>query len=1461
MSDDITIDGDSTERSSDDSPRMIGRYKVRDVLGQGGFGVVYLAHDDRLDRFVAVKVPHRSRALTIEKAEPYLREARTVASLDHPHIVPVYDVDSTPEFPIFVVSKYVQGSTLTQSLKQRRLHHTEVARLIISMAEALQEAHKHGIVHRDIKPSNILIDSEEKPHVVDFGLALRDDDSVSRLRQAGTPAYMSPEQARGEGHRVDGRSDIFSLGVVMYQLLVGRRPFRGENKAELYDQIISLEPSPLRQFDETIPRELTRICYKTLSKRARDRYPSAHDLAEDLRHFLLDRTNDTDSTAALLPVSGAENSVSVSGSQTPVASTPVGAREASTSGDQQIAVVPKGLRSFDSRDSDFFLTLLPGPKDRYGTPDNIRFWINQVEQSDPERSFSVGLMYGPSGCGKSSIVNSGLLPRLSEDVIRFSLEATANDTEARLLNGLRKHCGGLDRNLPLQDAMSSVRRGAGLPAGKKLLIVIDQFEQWLNAWDGERNSPMARALRQCDASRLQCIVLVRDDFWLAASRLMAEIEVDLVPGVNTALVDLFDRTHARKVLTLYGIAYDRVPAAISEMSSVQERFLDDAIDLLADDGKIVPVQLAIFADMVKDKAWTRETLTQVGGFEGIGIAFLQEKFSARSPREYRRHEVGARAVLNALLPQHDEDLKGNLRSETELREIAGYAQGDEQFHQLIRVLDADLRVITPSDPLGDLEESSLPSAAGEMSESWSSSAERYYQLTHDFLVPSLRGWLTQKQRETLRGRTFLQLAEATQYWKAKPETRRLPSLLEWVRFSFLTRSARRTPSQAAMMRVASKRHLVRLCVAAVFTCAMLWAGLEGYGRLQASKFALQLRTAASSRVPEVIDHYAPFLRWSDGPLRQLMDDPAADDKAKLHARLALMRSDPSQVPYLADRMLETDLLTASVILGELYDRRGALIETLWEQVESQETSSPKALRALVALASFTETSSPIQQSGPWQENLELVVDRIIEGVDGTHVDDDRNRLAEAFLPVRDHLLDSLTDEFQSDVVDRREAASYLLERLSADRPEVLTRLILHADDTQYPVFHGLAEKHKQAVVPELRRALVGGLNAEDDERRVRQLCNAATSLILMDSEPELVWKLSEELLSEADDPRATTRMIHSLSARGVPAKSIADRLIHATDDLIARPLLLALGGYDPSDLEPEQGALVVERALAMMTDLTSAGNHTYALWLLNRWGFEEQASAALQVIDPHRIDADHAWRLGVNDHLFVRVDARSAPAIQHAFEISARENSVRQHLTAFPHKYINEEVSPTSECPANVIQWFEALRYCQWLNEQDRIPEEEWCFKPIESKEEEDLISIGKLRVEIDIEKTGYRLPTVAEWRYACMAGSACRMHFGDSFEYFTHYGWLGANSGGQTQPVGTMKPNRWGLFDCYGNVREWCVDEFDARHDALIIGAGYGHFTATARLNTTGEAPERAPPDQGRNMNGMRVVRTIKLN
>jgi serine/threonine protein kinase len=267
------------------APEKIGRYPVLRKLGQGGFGTVYLARDEALGRQVAIKTPRAERFVTEESVQRFLDEARLAAGLKHPAIVTVHDVGRQPDGTCYVVLEFMAGGSLEGLLKTGPLPPERAVGLMAQIAEAVHYAHKQGLVHRDLKPANVLLDEGGVPHVADFGLALHEATQRSRAGElAGTPAYMAPEQVRGEAHYLDGRTDVWALGVMLYEMLTGRRPFAG-NRRELHDEILHRDPKPARQIDDAIPEALDRICRKCLSKELTGRYPTAADLAADLRRW------------------------------------------------------------------------------------------------------------------------------------------------------------------------------------------------------------------------------------------------------------------------------------------------------------------------------------------------------------------------------------------------------------------------------------------------------------------------------------------------------------------------------------------------------------------------------------------------------------------------------------------------------------------------------------------------------------------------------------------------------------------------------------------------------------------------------------------------------------------------------------------------------------------------------------------------------------------------------------------------------------------------------------------------------------------------------------------------------------------------------------------------------------------------------------------------------------------------
>lgn len=266
-----------------------GDYELVGELGRGGMGVVYKARQKSLDRFVALKVISSGRLALPEEISRFRDEARAAARLQHPHVVRIYDVGESRGHHFFVM-EYIAGKNLMQYAQEKKLNYESLAEVMAIVARTVDHLHKNGIVHRDLKPSNILLDEQRRPLVTDFGLAmmLEQEGGTQERPQAiaGTPSYMSPEQAAGEMHRIDTRTDVYSLGAILYELLTGRPPFRGSDSVETILQVIENEPEPPSKFNPKIPHDLEMICRRALMKRPEHRYPSAAALAEDLEAFL-----------------------------------------------------------------------------------------------------------------------------------------------------------------------------------------------------------------------------------------------------------------------------------------------------------------------------------------------------------------------------------------------------------------------------------------------------------------------------------------------------------------------------------------------------------------------------------------------------------------------------------------------------------------------------------------------------------------------------------------------------------------------------------------------------------------------------------------------------------------------------------------------------------------------------------------------------------------------------------------------------------------------------------------------------------------------------------------------------------------------------------------------------------------------------------------------------------------------
>jgi formylglycine-generating enzyme required for sulfatase activity/serine/threonine protein kinase len=549
-------------------------------------------------------------------------------------------------------------------------------------------------------------------------------------------------------------------------------------------------------------------------------------------------------------------------------------------------------------------------------------------------------------------------------------------------------------------------------------------------------------------------------------------------------------------------------------------------------------------------------------------------------------------------------------------------------------------------------------------------------------------------------------------------------------------------------------------------------------RARAESLAEVIVTAETADVPRLVEQLRGYRHWANPRLLRHLQDSPEDTKEHLHASLALASVDGSQVEYLSKRLLHAGPAEVAVIRDTLHPYRDALNEQLWGVLEDRNGDPDQRLRVACALARFGPDDPRWEKVGG-DVAAKLVTENAL--VLGQWVN--------ALRPVGGVLLPALApfleDEKRS--AEQRRTIAGVYGTYAADTPDAFAPL-------------------------ENRLAVECGPNAADDAKvdLARRQANIGVALVLM-GRGDKVWPL----LKHSPDPTRRSYLIDRLAPGGVAARVLIDRLDGHTEVSVRRALLLALGEYDPERLLPAERDGLVGRLAALYRDDPDPGVHGAAGWLLRQWGQPAKVEDIDRVLPTGKPEGNRQWYVNGQGQTLVIVPpgefdmgdgpARKRVQMNYSFALAARDVTVAEFRRFRKgHGYV-KVYAPTEDCPVNGVSWYDAAVYCNWLSKQEGIAQGQWCYLPNEKGNYAE-----GMKVAADWRKrSGYRLPTEAEWEYACRAGSVTPWSMGTAEELLPKYAWFLANASGRSQPVSSLRPNDWGLFDMHGNVWQWCQDRF----------------------------------------------------
>ena len=1399
----IAVEGDSSDSLSTVHLRLERK------LGEGTYGTVFLAYDAKLQRYVAVKIPSHKVFQNPQGARLFLQEARTVASLEHPGIVPIYDCGYDQSGAICVISRFVPGGTLQDLLQSGRLDQLQAAEMVAAIAEAVHYAHGRGILHRDLKPANILIEAgTSRPLVTDFGLATCQNESAAHA-PLGTPAYMSPEQAAGTGELLDVRTDIFSLGVILYELLTGQRPFLGANAFEVMNALAKGDFVLPREVNPEVAPELERICVTALKSSPRDRFESADLLARDLRNWVASRHTDRIQTRRLKFALGAVILAAI------VASVMLNVHSRQNRAEQLTAEVlriePASLTQLLPELRALHDEVRPGLQRLYAELDgesegrfNVLLALLSLGEQPPDllRNLSMAAVQ----CDPDELMQSAELLAPYADSLRESFADIMQDSGRS--DQERLHAAALLASTPGKFASDATAALFGESDWKFIVqqlqsVRLDQTGSYVSVFAPahEQLEPLlANAFEQADEGSLKRANLAWFISKYAADNLdlLCRLLLKADPAAHQLLLPQV-AAHREKAITWFRNVLAEplsVPVPAGGISSTVDSELLRSVETA---GGILTSTFACCPHLPAEQLAEMLELLGEHGYRPVrirthsGIAAAGKNLAVIWTRDQLKWELRD-GVKHSELVQENIVQSGRGLTMDDLTYLPGSGwmaiwsermQENERRAFATEVAAKDFSLLADSmrqqgfhvirlqfhDQPGVMETLSAIFSSGgpetEFQNGWAGQ-ERLDRPQIDIAagVPQayVRELIVSQQRQQVHQSA---LAESRPE-NAQKDEERLARRFE--RGHILTMLGDGVAALSEFEHIHRLMKQNRTFLKAYFT-ALVYAGKLAMAAETLQVFNTQSpRKIDSARLGALLAATTGAFSRADGYLGEAIE--AAGDDADLLVECALTAADAARlIQQQGDNEYVATLLDEAVDLLERAIKHGLMdLGMLYQDCRSD------LLRADQRFSNLLEQHSQKNRfSGIWANDT---------GIETAILRSDNS----------------------ADLLNQ-------LRRNSLDRWQPSAITVAHRNQQ---VDYSVVVSRKT-------------ISAADRTAWETQRAAAATALLQLDDSEAVLPKLGD-----TEDPGWSAMLMNRVSSFRVPEDSFVKQLAVESSVSSLTAIIQAIGEFAAADtLDADVRAEIVPRLAQLFEHHQDPGVHGMCEWSLQQLGHQEIIEEICSRYSTGAPVGDRRWFLtktrsgsGTRGLTMIVIPGHQeftmgTPFFEKPnqvyenrhrryvprsfaigmFEVTADQVSVFLQMRA---QNINSQLTADQRQRAAVgMTLYQILEYCNWLSEQEGIARSEWAY-PTDGEFASNMHLKGNY-----LDLPGYRLPTEAEWEYSCRAETQTPYFFGTTDRLLSQYAWdRGNTTQNLAMPVGLLRPNPWGLFDVYGNVAEWVADD-----------------------------------------------------